>query len=435
MINEKEMDGTKTCTKCGERKPLDDFFNHKSTKDGKEPRCKTCRKKQLRAYRINNPEKEKARRNKYRESNAEKVREYQNKWLKENPDKARERQRRTVKKNHDKIKARAKSKRKSNALFATWAKHLSFADDVRENDAGFLEVRCTYCGLWTIPTHIEAQNRAGALNGWGQRGECKIYCNANCKKSCPSYRQVLKYKGQKETGSSREILPELRILALERDKHTCQDCGATSECAQLHVHHIKAAIEEPMESADLDNVVTLCKACHRNVHRKVGCTYSELRCEAAHTVKSYNWKSAEDEDRHNGKTFGRLRVVGRIYDESKKQRYFCVCDCGKLKIYDINKLKSGHTSSCGCIRKPTVEPGESFGQLVVARACQESEKPRPGSYYLCCCACGDDKIAHATDLLAGRVRSCGKQECRRKTFSLPKATKQPSQPQPGATRW
>lgn len=32
----------KTCKKCGIEKPLEEFYNQKSTKDGKRPRCKIC---------------------------------------------------------------------------------------------------------------------------------------------------------------------------------------------------------------------------------------------------------------------------------------------------------------------------------------------------------------------------------------------------------
>jgi len=37
-------------------------------------------------------------------------------------------------------------------------------------------------------------------------------------------------------------------------------------------------VNNPLESADLDNCVTLCKNCHKEVHGKEGCKYNELRC-------------------------------------------------------------------------------------------------------------------------------------------------------------
>lgn len=33
---------TKVCTKCGESKPLDEYWNHPTGKHGKRPRCKDC---------------------------------------------------------------------------------------------------------------------------------------------------------------------------------------------------------------------------------------------------------------------------------------------------------------------------------------------------------------------------------------------------------
>ena len=36
----------KTCNKCGESKPLTDFYKHKSMKDGRHNQCKSCHNKQ-----------------------------------------------------------------------------------------------------------------------------------------------------------------------------------------------------------------------------------------------------------------------------------------------------------------------------------------------------------------------------------------------------
>jgi len=50
----------KTCNKCHLTKPLDDFANQKSRKDGKQGQCKACRKEWYDNYYKNNP-KEKQR--------------------------------------------------------------------------------------------------------------------------------------------------------------------------------------------------------------------------------------------------------------------------------------------------------------------------------------------------------------------------------------
>jgi 5-methylcytosine-specific restriction endonuclease McrA len=52
-----------------------------------------------------------------------------------------------------------------------------------------------------------------------------------------------------------------RPKALDRDNHTCQDCGATEN---LHVHHIKPVrtFDDPNDAHDLENLITLCEHCH-----------------------------------------------------------------------------------------------------------------------------------------------------------------------------
>lgn len=40
----------KTCRKCGESKPLDDYHNDAKSKDGKRADCKACKNRQNKAY-------------------------------------------------------------------------------------------------------------------------------------------------------------------------------------------------------------------------------------------------------------------------------------------------------------------------------------------------------------------------------------------------
>lgn len=48
---------TKTCTKCGETKPLAAYGLHPNTRDGYRTSCKPCNSKQTRQWAIANPEK------------------------------------------------------------------------------------------------------------------------------------------------------------------------------------------------------------------------------------------------------------------------------------------------------------------------------------------------------------------------------------------
>lgn len=47
----------KKCRDCGETKPLDEFPNHKQTKDGKNSYCKPCTRARATAWNTANPEK------------------------------------------------------------------------------------------------------------------------------------------------------------------------------------------------------------------------------------------------------------------------------------------------------------------------------------------------------------------------------------------
>ena len=70
------------------------------------------------------------------------------------------------------------------------------------------------------------------------------------------------------------------------------------------------------------------------------------------------------------KRFGRLVVIsyaGQI-GASKKNAWFCQCDCGNRKRASAQKLKSGNTSSCGCLRKETAaDQGHKNGEPFMSK--------------------------------------------------------------------
>ena len=47
---------TKRCRECGETKPLDEFYDKKDMKDGKQSHCKSCHNARKAAWREANPE-------------------------------------------------------------------------------------------------------------------------------------------------------------------------------------------------------------------------------------------------------------------------------------------------------------------------------------------------------------------------------------------
>jgi len=50
--------------------------------------------------------------------------------------------------------------------------------------------------------------------------------------------------------------------------------------------------------------------------------------------------------------FGRLVVIRQVdKGNCNRTRWLCICDCGKEVVIIGHSLKSGHTKSCGCLRK------------------------------------------------------------------------------------
>ena len=94
---------SKTCTKCGETKPLDDFHRDKTGAGGRRPDCKECVREYKRRYHEENRDKELDRHRRYHEENRDKVRERKRRYYEENRDKVLEYKRRYHEENRDKV--------------------------------------------------------------------------------------------------------------------------------------------------------------------------------------------------------------------------------------------------------------------------------------------------------------------------------------------
>ncbi len=165
-----------------------------------------------------------------------------------------------------------------------YAKKISYAEKVRRNkdDKHILEVKCAYCGEWYIPKSDFVHYRITCLNNL-HRGEGRFYCSDKCKSECPIYNKTEWPEGFNQVNnyqSSREVQPELRQMRFEIDNYTCQKCNKHQSELQvgLHCHHLEGIRWEPLESADVDKVITLCKDCHLEVHKIEGCGYHDMKC-------------------------------------------------------------------------------------------------------------------------------------------------------------
>ncbi|GAB3776787.1 hypothetical protein GCM10027600_43220 [Nocardioides ginsengisegetis] len=165
---------SKTCTKCGATKPLDDFHAHKRSKDGLRPWCKGCvsaysrshyeanrekRSDQAKAWYEANKERRNEQQRAYHAANREAAAEYQRayvaarpgmrarlvrEWRAANPERARESERAWREANRERINERSREQYAANPL--------KFIDEAHRRRARIREVtvgEIDYQALWT----------------------------------------------------------------------------------------------------------------------------------------------------------------------------------------------------------------------------------------------------------------------------------------------
>ena len=81
----------------------------------------------------------------------------------------------------------------------------------------------------------------------------------------------------------------------------------------------------------------------------------------------------------------------------------CKCDCGNTAFVPAVYLRSGYTTSCGCMQTLDLT-GQRFGQLIAVRP--TSERRRGYIVWECKCDCGNTAYMTTHDLRRGNV-SCG----------------------------
>ena len=129
-----------------------------------------------------------------------------------------------------------------------------------------------------------------------------------------------------------------------------------------------------------------------------------------------------------GKTYSKLTVIS-ITDapknvKNKGRKYFlCACACGNSKVVRADLLKSGNTTSCGCVRNEKLKKvnfkdmtAQVFGSLTVV---ERAEKPKNGTnadaYWKLSCKCGEYVTKSGAALRSGKYKShCGCQDIKPK---------------------
>jgi len=161
-------------------------------------------------------------------------------------------------------------------LYDTYNKSL-WPEEVTYSTVGdlkLLNVKCTKCGEWFIPTTDEVQRRLKYLNE-AVTSENRFYCSSTCKDTCVIYRQI---KYPKYFSTHKELAytsSELKVWAKEvlyRGTNTCAFCGEYASIA----HHIEPKKLAPYKALDPDNGLACCETCHFKYGHSNECSTGSL---------------------------------------------------------------------------------------------------------------------------------------------------------------
>ena len=119
-----------------------------------------------------------------------------------------------------------------------------------------------------------------------------------------------------------------------------------------------------------------------------------------------------------GNRYGKLSVIEEMPREKGDQviRWRCRCDCGRETVVCGTSLRSGNTKSCGCLHRETIyknEAGKRYGKWLVLE--EEPRSPCEPVRWRCRCDCGTERAVCGNRLRRGHSTSCG---CSRKKANI-----------------
>ena len=123
------------------------------------------------------------------------------------------------------------------------------------------------------------------------------------------------------------------------------------------------------------------------------------------------WSNYREENNCIGQRFGRLTTVKFLRVENESAIYLFHCDCGNDVELPLSMVKSGNTSSCGCLWKEWNDYtkgdiiGLRFSKLVV-RSYVGIDK-HGNTLFECDCDCGNTTLLPRDSLVRNKTHSCG----------------------------
>lgn len=112
----------------------------------------------------------------------------------------------------------------------------------------------------------------------------------------------------------------------------------------------------------------------------------------------------------SGQTFGMLTAIEPTEERRGGSVVWkCRCECGNTVLVSTKGLKSGHSQSCGCLQKTKARKditGQQFGLLTAVEPTDERQSDGT-VVWKCSCACGATTFVSTRDLNSGHTKSCG----------------------------
>lgn len=105
------------------------------------------------------------------------------------------------------------------------------------------------------------------------------------------------------------------------------------------------------------------------------------------------------------KKFGRLTALYKAEKRNDRYtRWVCQCECGNVVEVRTDFLTSGHTTSCGCLKKEYFGKkditNKRYGKLIALYPIKKGK-------WHCRCDCGNECDVELSNLTTGNTQSCG----------------------------
>ncbi|MFC2577691.1 MAG: hypothetical protein ACFNQH_01375, partial [Veillonella parvula] len=142
--------------------------------------------------------------------------------------------------------------------------------------------------------------------------------------------------------------------------------------------------------------------CKCDCGNEVDVLYGNLQ--SGHT-KSCGCAKLNRFNKYVGNRYGRLTIVKRVENVNNKITFLCKCDCGNEVIAKLHNLTRGHIISCGCARygNGLIDlRNEDFDGITPIKHVGGKR-----SMWLFRCRCGNEFVADPYKIKTGHTTSCG----------------------------